>query len=84
MFALQDLEIVTDIRGLGMLAGIDVKPGRVPGLRGTEIQKQLFWNGLHIKFTGDSGIVAPPLVTERSQIDEMCAILRTTLEEFRD
>ena len=84
VFALQDLEIVTDIRGLGLMAGIDVKPGQVPGLRGTEIQKRLFWNGLHIKFTGDSAIVAPPLVTERSQIDEMSAILRATLEEFRD
>ncbi len=83
-FALQDIDLVSDIRGIGMLAGIDVEPGRVPGLRGTQIQKQLFWNGMHIKFTGDSGILAPPLITERSQIDEMCAILRKTLEEFRD
>lgn len=84
VFALQDIDLVTDIRGIGMLTGIDVKPGAVPGIRGTKIQKQLFKNGLHVKFTGDSGIVAPPLITTRDQIDEMCAILRTTLEEFRD
>ncbi|MEC9367713.1 MAG: aminotransferase class III-fold pyridoxal phosphate-dependent enzyme, partial [Pseudomonadota bacterium] len=84
IYALQDLDIVTDIRGFGLIAGIDVAAGRVPGLRGTLLQKQLFWNGLHIKFTGDSGIVAPPFVSERAHIDEICAILRTTLEEFKD
>lgn len=84
IFALQDIDLVTDIRGYGLLSGIDVEPGAVPGLRGTKIQKQLFQDGMHIKFTGDSGIFAPPLVSTRDQIDEMCAILRTTLEEFRD
>ncbi|MGE0611673.1 MAG: aspartate aminotransferase family protein [Hyphomicrobiales bacterium] len=84
IYALQDVKLVTDIRGFGLIAGIDVAPGRVPGLRGTQLQKQLFWNGLHVKFTGDSGIVAPPFISEREHIDEICAILRTTLEEFKD
>lgn len=84
IFALEDIDIVTDIRGLGMLTGIDIAPGAVPGVRGSKIQKQLFHNGMHVKFTGDAGIVAPPFITEKSEIDEMCAILRTTLEEFKD
>jgi adenosylmethionine-8-amino-7-oxononanoate aminotransferase len=37
-----------------------------------------------VKFTGDSGIFAPPLVTTRDQIDEMCSVLRETLENFKD
>jgi len=84
VFALQDIDIVTDIRGYGMLSGIDIAPGAAPGVRGAQVQKALFANGMHVKFTGDAGIVAPPLVTTREQIDEMCAILRKTLEEFRD
>lgn len=84
VFDMRDLDLIADIRGYGMVAGIDVKPGRAPGLRGTMLQKQLFWNGLHIKWTGDAAIFAPPFVTERSQIDEMCAILRKTLEDFKD
>lgn len=84
VYALQDIELVTDIRGYGLLAGFDVRPGSAPGARGSKIQKQLFANGLHVKFTGDTGIPAPPLVTTREQIDEMCAILRKTLEEFKD
>lgn len=81
IFALQDIDIVTDIRGYGLLAGIDIAPEGGPGKRGGAVQKQLFWNGLHIKFTGDCGIVAPPLVAERSHIDEICAIIRKTLED---
>ena len=84
VFALQELDLVADIRGLGMLTGIDVKPGRVPGVRGQQIMKQLFHNGLHVKFTGDSGIFAPPFITTREQIDEMCALLRSTLESWKD
>lgn len=84
VFALQDIDAVTDIRGYGLMAGIDVKQGAAPGARGTEIQKKLFWNGLHVKFTGDSGILAPPFIAEKSHIDELCAALRTTLEEIRD
>ncbi len=82
IFALRDIDIVTDIRGYGMIAGFDVAPGAKPGTRGPEIQKHLFWSGLHVKFTGDAAIVAPPLVAERTHIDELAAKLRATLEEF--
>jgi len=80
IFALEDIPAVTGIRGYGMLAGLDVAPGTVPGARGTDIMKRLFKAGLHVKFTGDTALVAPPLVAETGHIDEMCAILRETLE----
>ncbi|MEE9587935.1 MAG: aspartate aminotransferase family protein, partial [Hyphomicrobiaceae bacterium] len=73
--------VVTDIRGYGLLAAIDVHMDGAPGRRGTALQKKLFWNGLHIKFTGDAGIIAPPLVADRGQLDELVAILRQTLEQ---
>lgn len=81
VFGLRDHRAVTDIRGYGLIAGFDVAPAAAPGLRGTQMQKALFWNGLHIKFTGDAGIIAPPLVVEKAEIDEMMAILRRTLDE---
>jgi beta-alanine--pyruvate transaminase len=58
-----------------------VKSSGKPGARGTKLQKQLFWNGLHIKFTGDAGILAPSFVAERSHIDEMVDVIRRTLQE---
>ena len=82
VFALSDLPIVTDIRGFGMLAGIDLAPAGKPGARGYEATKKLFANGMHIKFTGDAGIVAPALVAERKHIDEMIGTLRKTLKDM--
>ncbi|MCB2099362.1 MAG: aminotransferase class III-fold pyridoxal phosphate-dependent enzyme [Rhodobacterales bacterium] len=83
VYGLQDLDIVTDIRGIGLLAGFDIDPaGAAPGARGLEAQKRLFKAGLHIKFTGDSGIIAPPLVSEESHVDEMIGIIRETLAEM--
>ena len=84
VFALRDLESITDIRGYGLLAAIDLKPGARPGQRGIQVQKQLFWNGLHVKFTGDSGIIAPPLIVEKEQIDTICSTLRQTLETLEN
>ncbi|MFQ5765039.1 MAG: aspartate aminotransferase family protein [Rhodospirillales bacterium] len=80
VFSLRDLDAVTDIRGYGLIAGIDLEPGDVPGGRGTQFQKDLFWRGLHVKFTGDTGIIAPPLVAEKEHVDEIIRIIRETLD----
>jgi beta-alanine--pyruvate transaminase len=50
-----------------------------PGRRGQIFQKKLFANGLNLKTTGDSAIIAPPLIAERSHVDLMTDILRRTL-----
>lgn len=82
VFALSDLSVVTDIRGYGMIAGFDLAPADKPGARGYEVQKRLFAAGLHVKTTGDAGIVAPPFIAEKSHIDEMCSILRDVLKTY--
>ena len=40
---------------------------------------KLFHAGLHVKFTGDAGILAPAFVSEKSHIDQMCTTLREVL-----
>jgi beta-alanine--pyruvate transaminase len=83
VFALSDIPAITDIRGYGLLAGIDVDPGdNPPGTRGLGVQKRLWKAGLHIKMTGDSGIIAPPLISERAHVDELCGILRDVLSSL--
>ncbi|MEE9597206.1 MAG: aspartate aminotransferase family protein [Acidiferrobacterales bacterium] len=82
VFALSDLPVITDIRGYGLIAGFDVAPAGTPGVRGYEVQKRLFETGMHIKMTGDAGILAPPLIAEKAHIDEMCAILRDVLKAY--
>ena len=83
LWTLADHPVVYDIRGYGMMGGVEVVPDVAPGKRGTEMQKAMFWNGLHIKFTGDVGIVAPALIAEESHIDEIIEKFRKTLDQFK-
>ncbi len=82
VWSLKDHPLVTDIRGIGYLAGVDVAADGAPGRRGTALQKDLFTNGLHIKFTGDCGLIAPPFVAERSHIDELVEKFRAGLDRM--
>jgi len=82
MFSLKDARHVADIRGYGMFAAIEVESDGVAGHRGHLYQKQLFENGLHLKSTGDSAIVAPPLIATRQHIDEIRDKLERTLAEI--
>ncbi|TMG99121.1 MAG: aminotransferase class III-fold pyridoxal phosphate-dependent enzyme [Betaproteobacteria bacterium] len=79
MFSLKGAPNVADIRGYGMFAAIEVASDGVPGRRGHTYQKKLFDNGLHLKSTGDSAIVAPPLIAEKRHIDEIHDKLKKTL-----
>jgi len=82
IFSLADGRVVTDIRGYGMFAAVDVAPEGAPGKRGQAFQKKLFANGLNLKTTGDTAIIAPPLISDRSHVDLMVDILRKTLTQI--
>jgi beta-alanine--pyruvate transaminase len=81
IWTLKDHPMVKDLRGIGMMAGVEVKSNGVPGMRGQQMQKDMFWNGMHVKFTGDVGIVAPAFVAERQHIDEIVDVFRKTLDQ---
>ncbi|MBZ0162443.1 MAG: aspartate aminotransferase family protein [Notoacmeibacter sp.] len=83
IWSLKDLPIVRDLRGYGLMAGIEVhpEPGK-PGIRGNELQKKLFWNGCHVKWTGDTAIVAPSFIAERAHVDEIIDCFRKTLKDI--
>ena len=82
LFSLRDIPVVADIRGYGMFGAVDVQAEGAPGKRGHAFQKKLFDNGLHLKATGDSAMVAPPLVAERAHVDNIVEILRRTLKSI--
>jgi beta-alanine--pyruvate transaminase len=79
VYDMQDLDKVTDIRGYGMLAGVDISTGEAPGVAGTRAMKKIFASGLHVKFTGDCALIAPPFIAQKSDIDEIGGILRDVL-----
>ena len=73
---LSDIPAFSDIRGYGLIAGIDLKPQGAPGMAGLEGMAKLFEAGLHIKFTGDCALISPPLVCEKSHIDQIVETFR--------
>ena len=84
IWSLKDHPMVKDLRGIGMMAGVEVHHDGVPGRRGQQMQKDMFWNGMHVKFTGDNAIVAPAFIAERHHIDEIVDKFRKTLDQHMD
>ena len=79
IFSLKDVPVLADIRGYGLLAAIELTSDGEPGRRGHVFQKKLFDNGLNLKTTGDSAIIAPPLIATKADVDTIVEILRATL-----
>jgi beta-alanine--pyruvate transaminase len=80
VFELADLPAVADVRGYGLLAGMDVRAkDGTPGLAGHLVQKRLFDAGLHVKATGDALLLAPAFVAEPAHVDEIVGVLRDVL-----
>jgi beta-alanine--pyruvate transaminase len=79
---LADLEIVEDIRTCGIVAGIDITPieGK-PTARAFAAMQDAFHNqDLMIRVTGDTIALSPPLTFSESQIDQMFAGLKQSLQ----
>jgi len=75
LFGLRGTPGITDIRGFGMLAGVDIDPVVVGG-DGYRVQQRLYDNGLHLKNTGNTIIIAPPFVVTKDEIDQLVEIIR--------
>jgi beta-alanine--pyruvate transaminase len=79
VFELRGLPVIEDIRGLGLLAGIDLASAGTPGRRGQAALARLFEAGLVVRVTGDTVILAPALVAEREHVDRIVDVLRDVL-----
>jgi beta-alanine--pyruvate transaminase len=80
VFSLRDLPKVTDIRAIGLVAGIELA-SRVgaPGSRAYDVFTDCFQRGLLIRMTGDIIALSPPLIVEKAEIDTMVEMLRETI-----
>ena len=63
---------VVDVRNIGLVAGIELAPveGR-PGVRGNDVYRRAFEEGLLVRVTGDTIALSPPLIISEDQIDEL-------------
>ncbi len=82
LFSLKDIDVITDIRGYGMLGGIDIRFDERPGKAGYTCFKKLFEAGLSLKATADCLIVAPPFICEKEHIDEIIEKLRAGITNY--
>ena len=77
IFSLKDLDSVANIRGQGLMAGIDMKLNTKPGKAGFETFKACYEAGVNFKATGDCLIIAPQFICEKKHIDEIIDKVRT-------
>ena len=82
IFSLKDLDVVANIRGYGMMAGIDIKLKEKPGRAGYECFKACYDAGINFKATGDCLIIAPQFICEKKHIDEIIEKLRTGISNY--
>src|SRR5690606_23703929 len=80
VLSLRDHPLVRDIRIAGLIAGIELHSDGTPGKRGNALQAATFWNGVHVKFTGDTALVAPQFIATPAEIDEIVTRLRTSFD----
>ena len=80
LFSLKDIDVVDNIRGYGMMGGIDIKMDKKPGVAGFTCFKHCYDVGVNFKATGDCLIVAPMFISEKKHIDEIIDKLRTELQ----
>ncbi len=82
LFSLKDIDVVENIRGYGMMGGIDIKMDVKPGRAGLATFKHCYDAGVNFKATGDALIIAPMFICEKKHIDEIIEKLRTGITNY--
>ena len=83
MHSLKARPNVIDVRNLGLVAGIELEPraGKV-GARGYDVLVDAFRTGLLVRVTGDIIALSPPLIIERTEIEQVVEMLGAVLERI--
>ncbi len=82
LMSLKDIDVVDNIRGYGMMGGIDVVMDKKPGAAGFTCFKHCYEAGVNFKATGDCLIIAPMFICEKKHIDEIIEKLRTGITNY--
>jgi len=80
MHGLRDLDVVQDIRTVGFVAGIEMKPKPdAIGARGKAVFHRAFDDGLLVRATADTIALSPPLIASEADIGEIADTLRKAI-----
>jgi beta-alanine--pyruvate transaminase len=79
--ALKDCPHVVDIRNIGLLGAIDLRPrDNAPGARGAECANRCYEDGILIRGSGDTLLLSPPLIITEEQIATIFSAVRRALQ----
>ena len=82
LHSLKGVPNVIDLRNLGLIGAIELEPiPDKPTARAYEAFIKCYEKGLMIRTTGDIIALSPPLIVEKSHIDQIFDTLRTVLKE---
>jgi beta-alanine--pyruvate transaminase len=82
LYSLKDLDCVENIRGYGLLGGVDIRKKDKPGKAGFQIYKACYENGVNLKATGDALVLAPPFISEKKHVDEIFDKIRKSINQY--
>ncbi len=81
LHALRGKPNVIDIRNLGLVGGIELRPREgKPGARGLEAFKKAYAAGVMIRVTGDTLALSPPLIATRDHLDQLFGTIGEVLD----
>lgn len=82
MHSLRDARHVIDIRNLGLIGAIELETlSGQPTKRAFSTFLKCFEQGVLIRTTGDTIALSPPLIVEKSQIDQIVDTIRSALAQ---
>ncbi|MFQ3229477.1 aspartate aminotransferase family protein [Reinekea sp.] len=81
LHSLREFDVLKDIRNYGLVGAIEFKSTDKFGERGYKVFEHCFWqsNAL-VRCTADTIAVSPPLILEKSHIDELVGSLRAAIK----
>ncbi len=84
MHSLKGLPGVIDVRNYGLVACIeyDPIPGQ-PAARGFDVFLRAWQSNILVRAASDATALSPPLIIEKSQIDELIGTLGTVIRSMK-
>ena len=91
LIELKSLDIVGDVRGLGLMAGIELvadgaaKTPFDPKLKvGELVRRAMLERGVFTRIRNDVILLAPPLVVREDEIDRIAAVVRSSIQAVQE
>jgi len=89
--ALKTLDIVGDVRGLGLMAGVELVADREtkapfdPKLKvGELVRRAMLERGVFTRIRSDVILLAPPLVIREDQIEQIAQVVRASIQAVQE